>query len=72
MSKYFVPVHIKTNTRYPAITEEERQKNWSKWPYADPSKFRFEEQPQPAAKEPIEAKKAEPAAKQAEEKNANA
>jgi hypothetical protein len=65
----YIPVHKKTGQRYPAITEEERQRDWGRPPYSQ--HFRFEPvveaaKPAPA---PLEAKKVTAPEKPTEEKN---
>lgn len=56
----YIPIHKKTEVRYPAITEHERQNEWGRPPYS--THFYFEPVPDaPATKpasEPTEAKKA--------------
>ena len=56
----YIPIHKKTEVRYPAITEQQRQDEWGHPPYS--THFYFEPVPDaPAPKpasEPTEAKKA--------------
>lgn len=63
----FVPVHKRTGQRYPAISEQERAKNWSRPPYS--TNFDFETVPE--AKEPIEAKRVETPKPEKQEEKGN-
>ncbi len=58
----YIPIHKKTEVRYPAITEQQRQNEWGRPPYS--THFYFEPVSEPdapapkPASEPTEAKKA--------------
>lgn len=65
----YVPVHKKTGRRYPAITDHERSKDWSRPPYS--TNFSFEAVEQTEAKEPVEAKRVAPEKPTKEEEKGN-
>ena len=59
----YIPVHIKTRQRYPAITQADKDTgDWSKAPYR--LHFRFEPVPEAKTPPPVEVKKTPEPAKE--------